>query len=83
MPFLVTTLSDGAKGFEGPPGEIVKPVIRSQGWEGPLEFMDQACRELTRGNYVGLQHEGLKSDWKQTSRHSGNYKPTLSWGFWL
>lgn len=38
--------------------------------------MYQACWELTRGNYMGLQHERLKSDRKQTSRQSGNNKPS-------
>lgn len=45
-----------------------------------LKFMGQACQELTGGNYTGLQHEELKSDWKQTASQLGN-KSSPSWVF--
>lgn len=48
--------------------------------EGPLESMDQACWALTGRNCMGLQHEGLKSDWTQTSRQWG-HELTASWVF--
>lgn len=59
----------------------MKLGIRRQGWEGPLEFMDQVCWEISKGNYMGQQHKGLKSDCKRTFRQLDN-KLTPSWGLW-
>lgn len=59
--------------------EVVKPEGKRKEWERPMEFINQACWKLTRGNYRGLQHERLKSDWEQTSRQSDNNRPTPSW----
>lgn len=70
-------LLGGKKGFKGPTGERVTPGMRRQGREGNGPgLLGTHQRKLHE-----LQHEGPKSDWKQTSRQSGNNKLTPSWVF--